>query len=322
MNSTRSLIISIGFFFSLGSQSFEALAQPSLIRSFSLGNILRFTPVQPNAVLPGQDTFQIRSSYSVANLWGHGEGFMIDAQVDDTVVTSSVKLKESFTLNAGFAKRVMRASNLDPLIVGFHDLFGFTQGERLSVPQDDSNLALPEYQLKFDKRHIDRTFNQHVFASLNYKLPIDEMIGDWDVGIISYYELFDGLTSQQGEFGEGIQSSFLRRNDQMTYSAGFTFMNYHSKSAYTKELLQQQLMVNSGVDYALYENHILGTQLLIGQGVFKDLGQLSRATYEIYATYQYREDFGSIDFAIIENIFWPYNTPDFGWSVGVSYTAL
>lgn len=311
------------FFVSMSGLLSEDLhAKPLLIRSFSLGNILRFTPPQPSATLVDKENYQLRTSYSVANLWGHGKGFMIDAQVDDSVLSSTWRLNERLSLNVGFARRVLRASNLDPLIVGFHDLFGFTQGERLSVPQDDSNLQVSDYQIHLDKKHINRAFNQQIFSSLNYLIPINETTGQWMIGLLTFYELTGGLSSQSGDFGEGLQTSFFRRSGNYQYHAGMTFMNYHSQSEYTKNLYNQQVMVNSAAIYDFDDSHNAGAQLLVGQGAFKQMGQLSKPTFEVHAMYQYKDNFGAIDLAIIENIFWPYNTPDFGWSVGLSYTSF
>ena len=72
-----------------------------------------------------------------------------------------------------------------------------------------------------------------------------------------------------------------------------------------------------GYLHELDDQQELVGQMMVYQPVFRQLGQLSRNTYEVHLGYRIHLSRLAIELTLIENLFYYYNSPDWGMNLGV-----
>jgi hypothetical protein len=97
------------------------------------------------------------------------------------------------------------------------------------------------------------------------------------------------------------------------FFSGLTWMRHEDRfreRSFWLRPYSESLLV--GGSYQLTNESQLITQSLIHRPAFREFGQLSRSTYEIHLGTRIKWEQIGVQIAIIENVIWPYNTPDWG----------
>lgn len=292
---------------------------PALLRSQSPGQVLRFSP-PPMASMSasGKAPLRIKASYAVSNLWGHDRGYVIDAQVDDSLCELNYAASTDIFFTVGFGERAFRSSKTDELIIGFHELIGSPQGKRLQVEADQSRMSLPGYNLDIAKGSIDSSFSHHVYTASSFQKRFNNATTGLSIGGIFYQSISDGLSNAISDQGYGIRSRIEQNIQAVNLYSEMTFMQHDNHHLVSKYLKQKQLEARLGVAYQFEKAHDIYLQSLISEAAFDGFGQLAKPSFEVHLGYRYTGRYISLDLGMIENILYPFNSPDWGVFVGLS----
>ena len=292
---------------------------PALLRSQSPGQVLRFSP-PPMASMSDLDraSSHVKASYAVSNLWGHDRGYMIDAQVDDSLCELTYRFATELSLTIGFGQRTFKSSKTDEVIIGFHDLIGSPQGKRLQVEADQSRMSLPGYNLDIANASIDSAFSHHIYTASSFQKQFNGSTTQLSIGGIFYQSTSDGLSSASSDQGFGIRSRLDQKIQAFNLYSEMALMQHDNHHAVSKHLKPKQLEARLGLAYHLEKAHDMYLQSLISEAAFDGFGQLARPSFEVHLGYRYTGRYLALDLGMIENILYPFNSPDWGVFVGLS----
>lgn len=291
--------------------------EPLFIRSQSMGQFFRFDPlpIGTKKLLPGE--IQIVAAHTTANQWGYEKRYIIDGQTQDDVVELRTGLKGGWLMGMGFGSRRLNPSFTDNLTIGFHNLFAIPQGKRLSAPKDQTYMTVPDYGVEMTQDDHGKSWTDHYYLRLNQRFL---QIGPHIVGGGLLYARELAKTSLMGR---GAASYAL----QVQASSDFASLHTLASFAWTQHQAQHnaahwlQSKTLSSLLAAVYDlsNWQLISQLLIQSGSAHHLGQYSRNSFELQLGARRNWQEFSLEFAIIENLVWHFNTPDWGFTFGLSY---
>lgn len=297
--------------------------EPALVRSQSPGNVLRFSPPSMTFISDeAKRAYNVKASYASSNLWGHDRGYVIDAQVDDTLCELNYAVAPEFSVTLGFGQRAFRTSQMDEIIVSFHELIDSPQGKRLQVDADQSRISLPGYNLEITDTSIDRSFSSHVYAAGNVQLPLYDPSAQLALGGIFYQTTSDGLSSSKGDMGFGIRGRMHQKISDVSFYSEIALIYHKNRSKTLRYLKQRQLETRLGLAYKLKQDHDIYLQSLVSEAAFDGFGQLAKPSFEIHFAYRYSRRYLALDFGMIENILYPFNSPDWGLFVGLSAVEI
>jgi hypothetical protein len=301
-------------------QSYSAV-DPLPIRSQALGQIFRFEPVPDGTRTLAAGELQLTYTRAVANLWGYDKRFIIDAQTADETVALRLAPARDWLLDLGFGRKTLTPSTTDELIVGFHDLFLIPQAGRLQVSPNQTRVAIPDYGIDWTKDHHGRDITRHGYVQLGRRIWSYQ---DWR----AHFQLFNAWEMNPSSIaGAETESTGVRltgswRQGLWGTLMSVTWMRHKSRSEALAWLTDEsRSLLMAGVLHMSPEDEWVG-QLLVHRGEILDMGQLSRSSYEVHFGYRRQWRQWRFHLAIIENIIWPYNTPDWGVSVAASYSPV
>ncbi|MCX6131032.1 MAG: DUF3187 family protein [Proteobacteria bacterium] len=291
---------------------------PLMVRSQSIGQLFRLNPPLPHAALLDPGTIDFSVSRTYANLWARDKRFVIDGEVIDDQAHFGYGLAKSIQVGLGFSTRLFAQANTDQAAISFHQLLNIGQDGRLEAGKHHSHFAIPDYSLEFTGYELDQAFSEQTVLDLNYALLEAR---DWGfdlslTGLLSY-EMADLSPYFRGAMDRGWQLSLRLPEGLWSYFGNFTQLYYDHKKAVNVATNLQEWGFAGGLSYQLPEQQYLIWQLMVNRPVFRDIGQLSRNSYEWQLGYRYHWEAVSLEIAVLENIFWLYNSPDWGFSLGL-----
>ncbi len=294
---------------------------PLLTRSESLGQLFRINPPLQNPILLDAGVLKFNISRTYANLWAKDKRFVVDGEIVDDQTHLAIGLGAKFQLGAGFSSRRFAQADTDQTAISFHDLFRMGQDGRLQTGKHRTRFVIPDYNFEYSRKNLDRTFSEQAMIDLSYALLKSETIGfNLTMTVLFAYEMSDFTPYFTGALDRGLIVSAQTLQGVFSYFANVRQLNFDQ----SPEVLVGTRTVNrgwgAGVAWSLPENQQLILQFMNNQPVFRDLGQLSRNSYEWQLGYRYRFETLVLEAAVIENIFWLYNSPDWGFTLGMHTT--
>jgi len=294
---------------------------PLLTRSESLGQLFRINPPLQNPILQDAGVIKFNISRTYANLWAKDKRFIVDGEIVDDQTHLAIGLGANFQLGVGFSSRRFAQADTDQMAISFHDLFRMGQDGRLQTGKHRTRFVIPDYNLEYSRQNLDRSFSEQAVVDLSYALLTSETMGfNLTMTALLSYEMSDFTPYFTGALDRGFIVSAQTLQGAFSYFANVRQLNFDQH----RQVLVGTRPVNRGwgvgAVWSLPENQQLILQFMNNQPVFRDLGQLSRNSYEWQLGYRYRFEAVVLEAAVIENIFWLYNSPDWGLTLGMHTT--
>ncbi len=291
------------------------------VRSQAWGQQFRHNPlpITPEGFWAGQLQLHIQRCH--ASLWGFERKYILDAQTVDEIAQVSLGLSQAWKLHAGLSRRQLQASGMDQITTGFHKLFLIPQDKRLDVDMNRNLVTIPTYGLEYNEESEGAPYSQSYEVGLSGQIKLPE----WHAVLLGSLALSEE-TSAFSPRAERVRDSSLQvywqanlRSLPMQYYIGWHYLHYGQNSSFDRNLKKTQSVALGGLGWSFANTTEIKTQLMISEPIFSDLGQLSRETYEVQLGLQHQWQQLQMQLVLIENIIWPYNTPDWGWSFAIDY---
>lgn len=296
---------------------------PFSLRSRSPFQMLRLslTPRTPNFLEKGD--WCIQETITWTNLWAYRPGrYRIDGEITRSATTLSYGLED--WLQVGLEFGVFGKSNgfADSFIEDFHETFHLGNARREQFRQNDfaieivrpngsvfyvrdvnPRIALEDTVLYAEARLLEETASSpRLSLGLQMKWPI------------SRSEIYDGDHVVPGLYF----STCKRLEDIIVYAA--VGAAYHGADEFASiDLEPVQGTVLLATEFRVSPQVSLIVQYLMSTGAAKEFGEFSRTANELSFGLKWAMDRRfTFEFALLENLFYFDNSPDFGMHFGVT----
>ena len=293
--------------------------EPLFVRSQAMAQFFRYSPhpLSFQSLETGETKF--KAGRTMSNYWGRDEGFIIDGQTIDDSAQIRMGLFHDVNMSIEFGSRRFTNIKMDDVAITFHDVFMIPQDKRTTVRRNGTRVAAPDYGLEITEENLFDPVSEQVgikFEKSNFRWGDYQIAGSWQYT----YETSEGSLIKEGAKDWGLQLGF-HRDFLPIYSYGVgSFMVYDGYKDAQLYLRGRQSSLLLGIGYSMEQKQDLIFQALITESAYRDIGQLSRASYEVHLGYRkFWQNIG-LEFNFIENIFWPFNSPDWGVNLNMIYT--
>jgi len=291
---------------------------PLLTRSEAVGQLFRLNPPLQNPELLDPGRLYFAASRTYANLWARDKRYVVDGEIVDDQARMAAGLGAGFQVGLGFSSRRFVQADTDQTAISFHDIFRMGQDGRLQTGKHQTRFVIPDYNLQYNRDNLDRTFSEQAMLDLSYAILTAARYG-WDLTAtwLAAYEMAGFSPYSSGSIDQGIILGALYKVSSIDYFANVRQLFFDKRKEVRVGTRSENRGFAVGFVYPLPEEQKLIFQFMNNQPVFRDLGQLSRNSYEWQLGYRYRWESVTLEAAVIENIFWLYNSPDWGFSLGL-----
>lgn len=291
---------------------------PLLTRSEAVGQLFRLNPPLQNPKVLTTGRMEFAASRTYANLWARDKRYVVDGEIVDDQARMAMGLGAGFQIGLGFSSRRFVQADTDQIAISFHDLFRIGQDGRLQTGKHHTRFVIPDYNLQYSRDNLDRTFSEQAALDLSYAILTRARHG-WDLTatLLAAYEMASFSPYSAGSMDRGLILGGLFQTSLFTYFANVRQLFFDKRKDVRVGTRSENRGFALGMIYPLPEAQQLIFQFMNNQPVFRDLGQLSRNSYEWQLGYRYRWEAVTLEVAVIENIFWLYNSPDWGFSLGL-----
>ncbi len=291
---------------------------PLLTRSEAVGQLFRLNPPLQNPKVLQAGGMEFAASRTYANLWARDKRFVVDGEIVDDQARMALGLGADFQIGLAFSSRRFVQADTDQIAISFHDLFRIGQDGRLQTGKHHTRFVIPDYNLQYSRDNLDRTFSEQAAVDLSYAILSSARHG-WDLTatLLASYEMASFSPYANGSVDRGLIVGGLYQSAHFTYFANVRQLYFDRRKEIRVGTRAENRGFALGLIYALPEAQQRIFQCMNNQPVFRDLGQLSRNSYEWQLGYRYRFEAVTLEAAVIENIFWLYNSPDWGFSLGL-----
>ncbi len=301
--------------------SMKALAvelhAPLMTRSEAVGQLFRLNPPVLGVMNP-ELSFEFEAARTVANLWAHDKRFLVDAELIDDRVRIAFPLQPWLRLGVGISARRFAETQTDQVAISFHKLFMLGQDGRLEAGKHKTRYKIPDYNLEYGPLDRDDFLSEQLEADLSFPL-LNAADGSWRLSatLLGARELAHASPYKDGALDYGLQ---INADSAFWQGRLYGALNqiFYDRAAIDKVPTEnQQLGVTVGTAQTMLPGHEFVAQAMVFEPVFRELGQLSRNSYELHFGYRYWWQKTALEAVLIENIFWLYNSPDWGLSLGL-----
>jgi hypothetical protein len=291
---------------------------PLLTRSEAVGQLFRLNPPLQNPRLLPAGRLEFAASRTYANLWARDKRFVLDGEIVDDQARMGFGLGSDAQIGLSFSSRRFVQADTDQIAITFHELFRIGQDGRLQTGKHHTRFVIPDYNLQYTRDSRDRRFSEQASVDLSYGILTSARHG-WDLTatLLASYEMASFSPYAAGAIDRGIILGALYQSPLLTYFANIRHLFFDRRKEVRVGTRSENRGFALGMIYPLPEAQQLIFQFMNNQPVFRDLGQLSRNSYEWQLGYRYRWEAVTLEAAVIENIFWLYNSPDWGFSLGL-----
>ncbi|MDQ3234717.1 MAG: DUF3187 family protein [Pseudobdellovibrionaceae bacterium] len=291
---------------------------PLLTRSEAVGQLFRLNPPLQNPELLTSGRLHFAASRTYANLWARDKRYVVDGEIVDDQARMAAGLGAGFQVGLGFSSRRFVQADTDQTAITFHDLFRMGQDGRLQTGKHHTRFVIPDYNLQYSRDNLDRTFSEQAVFDVSYAL-LEAARHGWGLTatLLAAYEMAGFSPYASGSIDRGVILSAIYPGNTLTYFANVRQLFFDQRKDVRVGTRPDNRGFALGMTYPLPEGQEFIFQFMNNQPVFRDLGQLSRNSYEWQLGYRYRWETVTLEVAVIENIFWLYNSPDWGFSLGL-----
>jgi hypothetical protein len=296
----------------------RAAEGPLLTRSEAVGQLFRLNPPLQNPHILSAGRLDFAASRTYANLWARDKRYVVDGEIVDDQARMAIGLGANLQIGFGFSSRRFVQADTDQIAISFHDLFRIGQDGRLQSGKHHTRFVIPDYNLQYNRDNLDRTFSEQAAFDISYAILAQADHG-WDLTatVLAAYEVASFSPYTEGSVDRGLILGALYPSSIFTYFANVRQLFFDRRKDVRVGTRSENRGFALGLTYLLPETQQIIFQFMNNQPVFRDLGQLSRNSYEWQLGYRFRFEAVTLEAAVIENIFWLYNSPDWGFSLGL-----
>lgn len=294
--------------------------EPLLLRSEALGQIFRSSPLMQRFRLGQIGEWRIMAGRSYSNFWAHDKRYIIDTETRDDQLRVYYQAFSHLELYAAASERAFTRMGTDGMAIGFHNLFGLPQDGRLDAPRENVRLSIPDYDLNYSLAQKNDIFSRQFEAGFVW-----DFASQYALSLPMTFAFYTTKeTAQDNPYFTGATDAGMRLSAALPYGdfslyGTLSFTVFDGIRDLDVSTNRQQWGTIGGGAYRFAEDHEAFLQFLVYQPLFRQMGQLSRNSYEVHLAYRYQWDELSFELGLIENVFWVYNSPDWGLSTALTY---
>jgi hypothetical protein len=297
---------------------------PLSLPSQAPGQVLRLglQPRTPSTLAQGQ--FELNWTESFANIFNFEEDdFRLDYMTLNSTLDLAYGLSDTVEVDVAVGNLQRTDSYLDPVVDGFHDLFGIDDAGRDQFPEHDNIIDLePKNGVEIEDRSSgsEATFvtltMQHnvtcgttVWPALAYSVSTR-----WDAG-------GDAELEGSSDFSAGISGSAAKRLGERFYTyLGLGYNWYGPDESRGLELKDEQWGGLAALEWSYRSRRSFVLEYLVNEGAAADRDPFDDPTHEVHLGWKCEVRPGTVlELGLIENIVNMDNSPDFGLHFGLRY---
>jgi len=204
------------------------------------------------------------------------------------------------------------------MTIGFHNVFFISQDKRLTVDMNRTRIALPEYGIEFTEQDNGSQWTEHGYARIGRQiLQVGPSV--LSLGLLFANEFAENSLMGRGSPSYGGQVQGSISFTRLALLSSLSWVRHQARNAeQTFWLRSDNLSLLMAGSFQVMDWKLIG-QTLIHRGAAHDLGQYSRNTYEIHLGMRKHWHQLAFELALIENVIWHFNTPDWGFTMAISY---
>lgn len=300
-----------------GSAKAQEDGGPLQTRSQAVGQLFRLNPPLSDArSLPSQHLrFQLTRTY--ANFWARDKRFLIDGESVDDQADLMLGLAYRNSLMFSLSHRRLVQADTDQMAITVHELLRIGQDGRLESGKHKTRISVPDYDLQYSRQDINQSLSEQMQVAWK-----KQWLSSDTEGVDLSHTLWAAENMLKPEAASAGMDWGLSAELRYPFHSSSAFASLRSlQYAPSYNPLPGSRRSNRGFGlgylYRWSGGHEAVLQLMNNQAVFVDIGQLSRNSYETLFGYRYSWAKLAFEATVIENIFWLYNSPDWGFTLGM-----
>ena len=296
---------------------FSSIAQ-LFLRSQAIAQFFRMSPNPLTFESLETGDSSLKFGRTMSNYWGRDKRFIVDGQSIDDNMQYQVGISRYLKMGLEMSSRRFSDDRMDEVAVGFHDMFMIPQDKRLLVNRNSTRVVAPDYGLEITEDHLFEPVSEQVglkLVSQNFTWGDTQL----SAALQGSYEMAPQSLIKKGARDWGFQLGAYRQwSSSFSYAIGnlMVFDGYKDARLYLRSRQTSLLM---GYGYSFDNTQAVIFQTMLGESAYRDIGQLSRISYEVHLGYRKQWKNWGLEFSFLENIFWPFNAPDWGVNLNILY---
>jgi hypothetical protein len=297
---------------------------PMRITSQSPGQSLRLglVPHTPSDLPAGDWELSLDSTW--VNVWADAEHYHLDYETDTTELVVAYGLAPDWRIEAAVSTRITFGGRLDGFIQDFHHALGISQGGRDQVPRNGTLVHVDatgvQPALDLGPSDLQGQRESRARASLERSLLAgDGWVPRLSASVTAQVPLEADRSYQGGSLDVGADlAAAMNFGDVVAYLT-VAYTRFGSDHSNGLKLYRSNWSGFAALEYRLTRSWSAIVQYLVSQGTAPDYYVFSKASHEVtFGTKVLLGRSTEIHFAIIENIIFYDNSPDFGLHLALS----
>ncbi|MBC7660722.1 MAG: DUF3187 family protein [Chitinophagaceae bacterium] len=302
------------------SEELSYVPDPLILRSEALSQMFRSSPITQKFRLGEAGDWRVSAGRTYANFWGHDKRYVIDTEMKDDQLLVFYQPLANLEVYGGYSDRGFSRMGTDSLAIGFHHLFGLPQDGRLDAKRENVRLSVPDYDLNYSILQKNTSLSRKLEGGLVWDFARAFALRfPMTLAVYSTHESarFNPYFTGATDIGSKLSMALPLGDTSLYGSLSYTVFDGTQESDLATYGQQWGGVFGAAQRFDLHSELFL--QFLVYQPLFRDMGQLSRSSYEVHLAYRYKWEQLSFELGLIENIFWVYNSPDWGLSAAITY---
>jgi hypothetical protein len=296
---------------------------PLDIRSNSPGQSLRLTlpNIVPGTIRPGWD---LNVAATTSNVWLTEErDYILDFEIFDGYIAAQHGMNKRLGVGLFFDQHIYYGGILDGFIEGFHDLAGIDQDGRDRWPRYETWIIRKDTGYVTDEVN-DKLTNNGLGALFSYVLThgTETWIPALCInGLVRYGLEGPDSPDEPLDFGASLGASKRLSKRWFAYGQlGYAHFGMTRIDGVMIDLSDQALSGMLAVAWHLNPNFPIMIQYQFQEGAIKNLVRLNDPSHEFTIGFKWKmKHGGTLAFGLIENLFAPDSSSDFGVHLGYAY---
>ena len=293
-------------------------AAPLHIRSQSPIHGIRYTPTPLGANGLEQNQTQISASTDISSIWANGDEFVMDFNMLDSRMEVNHGLGEGWTVRMSLSERRVVNAHLDQPTINFHRVMGLGQDGRLDVDKHRTLIEIPKYGIRvtnFDdavfSRPVSAGISKQFYAKQNLRLAVTGQ---------TQIETANSSWQQRGNLDASVQLDASKRFANFSLHGSFAQTWFEQTNMMGLPLKDNLYHASSALQWHQSNQGAWVLQYLLNEGAAAGGGELRKVNHEMSLGYQWQWQKVKTEFAVTENLFHLYNSPDIAFHGSVSVT--
>ena len=276
----------------------------------------------PESMPEGRFDFRVTESWvknsSLSDSW------RVDYEVLRTNLGFSWAVSDEVRLDLTIESASRTGGTLDAFILGFHQAFGLSIGHRDNFARNENRIELqppdggpPIVVDKSDPQPYEQAAILTLRDTVTYGNEVLPALA-WSLSVRGY--LTQGDVHRSGPFDVGASVGLVKEFETVHLYAGANVAWFGREEFFGLKLKTTQWSATFAVEWHLASDLSLIAHYTITSGAGERLDAFSVPCHEILGGFKFEPWVGVLfEFALVENIINPDNSPDFGVHAGVTF---